>query len=120
MRITYGGGQLFIDLDLDQVTRDGKPVTLTRLEWGLLRVLVSYAGWVMTVRRLLQEVWGPDYGNEDHYVRNYIRRLRRKLEPDPHNPRYILLDRGIGYRMVVPDQVTYAGPPSILTRPDAS
>ena len=66
-------------------------------------MLVRYAGRVVSPRRLLQEAWGPDYGDEGDYVRTYVTRLRRKLEPDPQNPRYILLERGLGYRLVESD-----------------
>ena len=64
-----------------------RPVQLTPHEWALLRVLVKYAGRVVSPRGLLQEAWGPDYGDEGDYVRTYIARLRRKLEPDPRHPR---------------------------------
>ena len=67
----------------------------------MLRVLVKNAGRVIGPRQLLQEAWGPEYSNEVDYVRAYIRRLRKKLELDPQNPRHILLERGIGYRLVL-------------------
>ena len=65
----------------------------------MLRILIEYAGRVVSPRQLLQEAWGADYGDEGDYVRTYISRLRRKLEPDPRQPRYILLERGLGYRL---------------------
>lgn len=92
---------LSIDLEYHRVTIDDKPVTLTAREWALLRVLVKNAGRVIGSRQLLQEAWGPEYCNEFDYVRAYIRRLRKKLESDPKNPRHILLERGIGYRLVL-------------------
>ena len=96
-------GHLMIDLEFHRVTVDGRPVGLTAKEWAILRILVNSNGRVVSPRRLLQEAWGPEYSGEVDYVRSYIRRLRNKLEPDPQNPRYILLERGIGYRLVLPD-----------------
>ena len=94
-------GRLMVDLEYHRVTIDDKPVRLTAREWAMLRVLVENAGRVVGPRQLLQEAWGPDYGNEIDYVRTYISLLRKKLEPDPKNPRHILLERGIGYRLVL-------------------
>jgi two-component system KDP operon response regulator KdpE len=91
---------LRIDLAGMRVTTHQRPVQLTPREWATLRVLVKYQGRVVSARQLLQEAWGSDYGDEVDYVRTYITRLRRKLEPDPHHPRYILLERGLGYRLV--------------------
>ena len=65
----------------------------------MLQVLVRNAGRVVSSHPLLQEAWGPDYGSEGDYVRAYITRLRRKLEPDPSSPQFILLERGMGYRL---------------------
>jgi len=92
---------LTVDLEYHRVTIDDKPVTLTAREWALLRVLFKNAGRVIGPRQLLQEAWGPEYSNEFDYVRAYIRRLRKKLESDPKYPRHILLERGIGYRLVL-------------------
>ena len=64
-----------------------------------LRVLVNHAGSVVSSRQLLHEAWGAAFEDEGEYVRTYITRLRRKLEPEPHHPRYILLERGLGYRL---------------------
>ena len=96
-------GLLTVDLGFHRVTVGGRPVTLTVTEWAMLQVLVKHAGRVVSPRQLLQEAWGPEYSNEFDYVRTYIRRLRKKLEPDPKKPRHILLERGIGYRLVLPD-----------------
>ena len=92
---------LSIDLEYHRVTIDDEPVTLTAREWAMLQILVKNAGRVIGPRQLLQEAWGPEYSNEFDYVRAYIRRLRKKLERDPENPRHILLERGIGYRLVL-------------------
>ncbi len=101
-RTTYQSGPLYIDLATTRVTFDHKPVKLTPQEWAVLQVLVKHAGQVVGPRRLLQEAWGPDYGDEGDYVRAYINRLRRKLEPDPQHPVFILLERGMGYRLAEP------------------
>ena len=99
----YRSGQLVIDLELLRVTSHGRLIHLTPHEWSMLRVFVKHAGNVVSSRQLLQEAWGPDYGDEGDYVRTYVRHLRRKLEPDPQHPRYILLERGLGYRLAGPD-----------------
>ena len=97
---TYRSGDLLIDLEGTRVMSHDRLVHLTPSEWALLRVLVEHAGRVVSSRQLLQEAWGPDYGDEGDYVRTYVTRLRRKLEPEPRRPRYILLERGLGYRLV--------------------
>ena len=100
---SYRSGGLLIDLESMRVSSHNRPVRLTPREWAALRVLVKHAGHIVSSRQLLQEAWGADYGDEGDYVRTYITRLRRKLEPDPHHPRYILLERGLGYRLVDPE-----------------
>ncbi|MCI0798133.1 MAG: response regulator transcription factor, partial [Chloroflexi bacterium] len=99
----YRSGELFIDVEGMRVISHDRVVSLTPREWSALKVLIAHAGMVVSSRQLLQEAWGPDYGDEGDYVRTYVTRLRRKLEPDPQNPRYILLERGLGYRMVESD-----------------
>jgi len=96
---SYRSGELLIDLEGMRVNSHNRPVQLTPREWATLRVLVKHAGRIVSSRQLLQEAWGTDYGDEGDYVRTYITRLRRKLESDPHHPRYILLERGLGYRL---------------------
>ena len=103
---SYISGDLAVYLDRSEVFRGGDQVKLSAQEWAVLRFLVKYAGRVVTQRKMLQHVWGPEYGDEGDYVRTYITRLRKKLEPEPHVPRYILTERGIGYRLVNPN-----GPP---------
>jgi two-component system KDP operon response regulator KdpE len=87
-----------VDLAAKRVARDGRDVRLTPTEWGLLEVLVRNRGQLVTQRQLLQGVWGEQYQTEGNYLRAYIARLRRKLEPDPSRPRYLLTEPGIGYR----------------------
>jgi two-component system KDP operon response regulator KdpE len=89
-----------IDLGAKQVVlASGAGVRLTPTEWQLLEVLARNRGRLVTGRQLLQEVWGPAYGTETHYLRVYMAQLRRKLEPDPARPRYLLTEPGMGYRM---------------------
>ena len=96
----YRSGGLFVDLDGLRVISHDRGKHLTPREWALLRVFIKYAGQVVAPRTLLQEAWGPDYGDEGDYVRTYVNRLRRKIEPEPQHPRYLLLERGLGYRLV--------------------
>ncbi|MBX7159986.1 MAG: response regulator [Acidimicrobiia bacterium] len=79
---------------------DGSAVHLTPTEWGVLEAIVSHPGRLVTQRQLLQQVWGPEYGEETNYLRVYMAQLRRKLEPDPSRPRYLHTEPGIGYRFL--------------------
>ena len=90
---------LSVDLVRRVVTVDGREVKLTPKEYDLLRVMVSHAGKVITHQHLLREVWGPGSLYETHYLRVYIGQLRQKLEPDPAQPRYIVTEPGVGYRL---------------------
>ncbi|GIV66565.1 MAG: response regulator transcription factor [Chloroflexota bacterium] len=92
--------RLKIDFGRREVWVDGKLVKLRPTEYRLLYHLVQNAGWVMTYDQLLSKVWGYEYRDEPHYVRLYINYLRQKLEKDPANPKYILTERGVGYRFV--------------------
>jgi two-component system KDP operon response regulator KdpE len=87
-----------VDLAAKRVVRDGIDVRLTPTEWHLLEVLVRGSGRLVTQRQLLQEVWGPAYQRETNYLRVYLAQLRRKLEPDPSRPRYLVTEPGMGYR----------------------
>ncbi len=89
-----------IDFNRREVWLDGKLVNLRPTEYRLLYYLVKNAGWVLTHEQILTRVWGYEYRDEPHYVRLYINYLRKKLEKDPSNPRYILTERGVGYRFV--------------------
>lgn len=92
--------RLKIDFGRREVWVDGKLVKLRPTEYRLLYHLVQNAGWVMTYDQLLSKVWGYEYRDEPHYVRLYINYLRQKLEKDPANPKYILTERGVGYRFI--------------------
>jgi two-component system KDP operon response regulator KdpE len=89
---------LKIDFAKRAVTLQGNPIRLTPKEFELLRHLVANQGKALSHRRLLQAVWGPDYGEETEYLRVFINQLRKKIEPDPRHPRYIHTDPWIGYR----------------------
>ena len=93
-------GEITVDLDAQQVTRDGEPVSLTRTEFLLLRFMVENRGKLLTHRMILQKVWGPSYQVESHYLHVYMSRLRQKLEADPAHPRHLLTEPGAGYRLV--------------------
>jgi len=87
-----------VDLAARRVTRDGQPVRLTPTEWHLLEILVRNPGKLVTQQQLLRDVWGPAYDGQTNYLRVYLAQLRRKLEPTPARPRYLLTEPGIGYR----------------------
>jgi two-component system, OmpR family, KDP operon response regulator KdpE len=95
-------GELSIDVPNRTVLRDGGRVKLSPHEFDLLRVLAQNRGKLLTHRMLLREVWGPAYQVEAHYIHVYVSNLRRKIEPDPSRPRYLLTEPGAGYRLVAP------------------
>jgi len=94
-----------IDLESHEVNRSGARIHLTSKEFRLLYYFLQNAGKVVSHRRLLQAVWGPDYGNEVEYLRVFINQLRKKIEPDPAHPRYILTEPSSGYRFAPPAPV---------------
>ncbi|HSS74738.1 MAG TPA: response regulator transcription factor [Gaiellaceae bacterium] len=95
-------GELSIDVPNRVVTRSGKRVKLSPHEFDLLRMLAQNRGKLLTHRMLLREVWGPSYQVEAHYLHVYVSSLRRKIEPDPASPRYVLTEPGAGYRLADP------------------
>ncbi len=95
-------GELRIDRDKRSVTMAGKPVSLTPTEWDLLRLLAENEGKLLTHPAILREIWGPAYREESNYLHVYVSHLRRKIEPDPARPRYLLNQAGVGYRLVSP------------------
>ncbi len=95
-------GDLVVDLERHAVTMGGREVTLTPIEFSLIRYFAQNEGKLLTHPMILREVWGPGYGDESHYLHVYISQLRRKIEPDPTRPRYILTETGAGYRLVNP------------------
>lgn len=97
--LTFRAGDVTVDLAHRQVTKREEPVKLTPTEYALLRLLIQHAGKVLTHRQILKEVWGPEYMDETHYLRVYFAQLRQKLEDDPSQPRLILTEPGVGYRL---------------------
>ena len=95
-------GDLVIDLEKRAVTVAARPVSLTPHEFELLRYFAQNEGKLLTHPMILREVWGPQYGNESHYLHVYVSQLRRKIEHDPARPRYLLTEPGAGYRLVSP------------------
>jgi two-component system, OmpR family, alkaline phosphatase synthesis response regulator PhoP len=91
LRLDFGKREIWLDNEL---------VKLRPTEYRLLYHLVQNAGWVLTYDQILAKVWGYEYRDEPHYVRLYVNYLRQKLEKDPANPKYILTERGVGYRFV--------------------
>ena len=95
-------GEIRVDLEKRAVTVAGRPVQLTPHEFDMLRLLAQNEGKLLTHRTILREVWGPAYQVESHYLHVYVSQLRRKLEPEPTRPRYLLTEPGAGYRLVDP------------------
>ena len=95
-------GELVVDLQKREVRMAGKPVHLTPHQFDLLRVLALNAGKLLTQRQLLQEVWGPGYADAANLLQVNVSQLRRKIEPDRAQPRYLLTETGAGYRLVEP------------------
>jgi two-component system KDP operon response regulator KdpE len=93
-------GEVEADLERRRVTRSGRDVHLTPLEFRLLACLSQHLGLVVTHRQLLKEVWGPSHVEHTHYLRIYMKQLREKLEEDPIRPRHLLTETGVGYRLV--------------------
>jgi two-component system, OmpR family, KDP operon response regulator KdpE len=99
--LTFVTGQLRVDLTARVVTCDGKEVQLTPTEYDLLKLLIRYAGRVLTHQQLLKEVRGTGFQTETHLLRVHMSNLRRKIEADPSNPQYILTEPGVGYRLKI-------------------
>jgi two-component system, OmpR family, KDP operon response regulator KdpE len=97
---SFSAGDLRVDLAARRVFVSEKEVHLTPLEYKLLLALVRNAGKVLTHRQLLKEVWGPLHVHETHYLRVYMAGLRRKVEANPAQPRHLLTEQGVGYRLV--------------------
>jgi two-component system KDP operon response regulator KdpE len=100
---TIRTGDLEIDFDARTATVGGKAVRLTPKEFDLLRYLVVNGNKAVPHRKLLQNVWGPDYGDEVEYLRVFINALRKKVEPNPSKPKYLLTEPWVGYRFAIPE-----------------
>lgn len=92
--------RLSVDFNQREVIVNGEHIKLRPTEYRLLYHLIKNAGWTVPHDQLLQKVWGYEYRDEAHYVRLYVNYLREKIEEDPSNPRYIITERGVGYRFV--------------------
>lgn len=99
-------GALLIDFQARRVHLNGSSVRLTPKEFDLLQLLVSNPNKAVPHRKLLQTVWGPDYGDEVEYLRVFVNSLRKKIEPEPSRPRYLLTEPWVGYRFALPDEPT--------------
>jgi two-component system KDP operon response regulator KdpE len=97
-------GALMVDLERRRVTVEGEEAHLSPTEYAVLVALVRNADHVVTDAQLLQQVWGPEYGDEDHYLHVYVARLRKKIEKDSQNPRYLITEPGVGYRLLGEDR----------------
>lgn len=95
--------RLEIDFQTRKVSTSGREMHLTPKELDLLRYLITHPNKAITHRELLQAVWGPDYGDEVEYLRVFVNQLRKKIEPHPANPRYLLTEPWVGYRFYLPD-----------------
>ena len=105
-RRLFSSGELEIDFEARRATVNGKTVRLTPKEFDLLKFLVDHPNKPIPHRKLLQTVWGPDYGEEVEYLRVFINQLRKKIEPEPSRPRYLLTEPWVGYKFAAPDSST--------------
>jgi two-component system, OmpR family, KDP operon response regulator KdpE len=93
-------GGLVVDLERRRVTVDDAEIHLTPTEYDLLKTFISNPNKVLTDRMLLQQVWGPQYGTEAHYLHVYVARLRKKIKRDPQSPQHLMTEPGVGYRLL--------------------
>jgi two-component system, OmpR family, KDP operon response regulator KdpE len=99
--VTIGSYVVDLRLKMVRAIELGVPeVHLTPIEWQLMEILLRNPGKLVTQRQLLEQIWGPNFTNHTHYLRQYMAQLRHKLEPDPTRPRYVLTELGMGYRFV--------------------
>jgi two-component system KDP operon response regulator KdpE len=97
-------GAVEVDFGARQVTARGRTLRLTPKEFELLRYLVAHANKTVSHRELLQAVWGPDYGDEVDYLRVFVNQIRKKIEPHPSNPIYLVTEPWVGYRLALPSE----------------
>ena len=98
---TFKTGNLVVDLNLREVCVNDEPISLTPTEYDLLRTFIKHAGKVLTHDQLLRAVWGTAYESETHMLQVNISNLRRKIEPDPVRPSYLVTEPGVGYRLKI-------------------
>ena len=114
-------GEWVVDLAAHRVrpaSGDGEDQKLTPTEWRILEIFVNNPGRLITKQHLLHEVWGPGYDDETNYLRLYLAQLRRKLEPNPSRPAFLLTETGMGYRFLPPEDTHEPPPPTTDTGPD--
>lgn len=104
----YDNGHLYVNMITQEVRVDGRPVELTPTEFRLLATMARFPGRPLTHEFLLREVWGEEHTQDRSYLKLYIWYLRQKIEPDPEHPLFIRTERGIGYRLVGPDELSPA------------
>jgi two-component system, OmpR family, KDP operon response regulator KdpE len=92
-------GPIWMDLERREVTVEGRPVHLTPKEYDMLHYLLTHIGKLVTHTTLLRAIWGPEYADARPYLHVFVGQLRRKIEPEPSHPRYILTEPGVGYRL---------------------
>ena len=97
-------GDIEIDFEARRIISGGKQLRLTTKEFDVLFYLAAHANKTIKHRELLREVWGPDYGDEQEYLRVFVNRLRKKIEASPSSPKYLLTEPWVGYRLELPDQ----------------
>ncbi|MEI8395017.1 MAG: response regulator [Rhodospirillaceae bacterium] len=102
----FRSGDLVVDLCGRRVTRNGDEVVLSNREFNTLRLLITHAGKVLTHQQILRDVWGPAHIHETQYLRVHIGLLRKKLEPEPARPRFIITEPAVGYRFISSDEAT--------------
>jgi two-component system KDP operon response regulator KdpE len=95
-------GSVEVDFDGRQISAPGRKVRLTPKEFELLRYLVGHANKTLSHRELLQAVWGPDYGDQVDYLRVFVNQLRKKIEPTPSSPIFLVTEPWVGYRLQLP------------------
>jgi two-component system, OmpR family, KDP operon response regulator KdpE len=109
-----------VDLAAKQARNAGGPVRLTPTEWHVLEVLIRHQDKLVSQRQLLHEVWGPNYETETNYLRVYMAQLRRKLEPDPARPRYLITEPGLGYRFTRATTQETSTTPDTASKPETT
>jgi two-component system KDP operon response regulator KdpE len=92
-------GEVEIDFDARRIIAGDQQIRLTTKEFDLIYYLAAHPNKTITHRELLQAVWGPDYGGEQEYLRVFVNRLRKKIEPSPSSPKYLLTEPWVGYRL---------------------
>ena len=104
---SFDNGEIEVDWRSRQVWVRGKRVKLSPTEFKILACLIKNRGWIVTHEQLLEKAWGPNYIGDKSFVKLYIRYLRQKIEEDPHKPRSILTERGVGYYFANPNEDSF-------------